>query len=114
MTMPEVLSFEEETIETKKKSKKPKSWIPIVGSFLIKEEEYNNVTVYALRVDENGWVKDKKVFKLLQKPYADNEESKEYSLYLEEVKQCIELCNKCDKLIVSANCITAQKFKFRL
>ncbi len=51
----------------------------MVGCFLIKEEEFNNVTVYAGWVDENGWFKDPRTFKLLQKPYADNEESKEYS-----------------------------------
>lgn len=77
MTMPEVLAPDEE-FETKKK-KKQKSRIPMVGCFLIKEEEYNNVTVYAGWVDENGWFKDPKTFRLLQKPYADNEESKEYS-----------------------------------
>lgn len=47
------------------RKKKAKSLIPTIGAFYIKEEEFNNVSVYAIRVDHNGHVKETKTFKVL-------------------------------------------------
>ena len=66
MTKPEVLSLDEDQMKIRKK--KAKSLIPTIGAFYIKEEEFNNVSVYAIRVDHNGHVKETKTFKVLQKP----------------------------------------------